>query len=109
MRDIAEAKNLELANALVILEPYDEMSGGFYIRLTGRAEARGLAIGVNALNDDIREQLGKMPLRKFAVTRSAEEAKDLFKRAGFDMPGGKLPRRLFGTSSSRRALFEFDD
>ena len=109
LRDISEAKNLDLANALVILEPYDEMSGAFYIRLMGRPDAQGIAIGINTVNDNIREQLAKMPLRKFAVTRSAEEAKDLFKRAGFEMPGGKMPRKLFGTNSSRRALFEFDD
>ncbi len=107
--EIAEAQDLDVANALVILEPYDAMSGAFYIRLMGRPDAQGIAIGVNTITDDVKAKLAQLPLRKLAVTRTAEQAKDLFKRAGFEKPSSKLPHKLLGTSSGRRALFAFDD
>lgn len=102
LREIAQNKQTNSSAALVLFDPYDEMSGGFYIRVMGGPEVQ--AIGVNFINDELKEKLANLPVRKLAVARNAEQANDFFKRAGF--PSAGMPKELFQTASGRRAVFQ---
>ena len=102
LREIAQNKQTNSSAALVLFDPYDEMSGGFYIRVMGGPEVQ--AIGVNFINDELKEKLANLPVRKLAVARNAEQANDFFKQAGF--PSAGMPKELFQTASGRRAVFQ---